>query len=575
MLWRSWKMAKRKGVKGALAKRAGSFCALALLATNGFGAPVAGPATEMSKRAGLIERPQAAGDLDPTFGVNGLQTTDFFSDLDWAFGVGVQSDGKIVAAGSAQHSLDPASSDFAVARYNPDGTPDQGFGSAGKQTTDFFGNYDQADSVAIQPDGKVVLAGYAQRGNDRSTADFALARYNPDGSLDQTFGSGGKQSTDFFGDQDQAAALAIQPDGKIVEAGFAQNRSAADFALARYSPDGTLDQSFGSAGRVTTTFSGTADVLGVLIQPDGKIVAAGYSLPAGSSNQRFALARYNTDGTLDQSFGSGGKQTTDFFGHVNVARAVAIQTDGKIIAAGLAWTGAGYTTSDFALAGYNADGSLDQTFGSGGKQTTDFFSRSDEAHGIAIQSDGKIVLAGSAQDSDDTSNSDFALARYNRDGTLDQSFGSGGKQTTDFFGGLDSASGVAIQPDGKIVLAGYASHTREYSTFDFGLARYTVAPDFSIAFTPSAVPTPAGSKVRSTLVINRIGGFSGNVTVTAPEPSMGIKPKPLDPLTISGDRTVLKLKVADGVSPGSYDRVFTATDDMGRTRAATLTIVVQ
>jgi uncharacterized delta-60 repeat protein/uncharacterized repeat protein (TIGR01451 family) len=170
----------------------------------------------------------ASGDLDPTFGTGGKVTTDFAGSNAGANGVALQADGKIVAAGFADSG---SGSDFALARYNPDGSLDASFGTGGKVTTDFAGGSDSAFGVALQADGKIVAAGFADSG---SRGDFALARYNPDGSLDASFGTGGKVTTDFAGSGDEAFGVALQADGKIVAAGFAGSGSRGDFALARY-----------------------------------------------------------------------------------------------------------------------------------------------------------------------------------------------------------------------------------------------------------------------------------------------------------------------------------------------------
>jgi uncharacterized delta-60 repeat protein len=275
--------------------------------------------------------------------------------------------------------------------------------------------------------------------------------YAAAGDLDTTFGTGGKVITDFPETDDEAFAVAIQPDGKIVVAGPTVVDGAVDFGLARYKLDGSLDVSFGTGGKVTTDFSGSQSIAtAVAIQRDGKIVVAGLTDAGGVPD--FALARYNPDGSLDPTFGTGGQVTTDFSGGNDQAFGVAIQSDGKIVVAGVA-------TIDFALVRYNPDGSLDTRFGTGGKVTTDFSGDSDHAHGVAIQPDGKIVVAGTA------GFAEFALARYNTDGTLDTGFRTDGKLTTDFSGGIEQAHGVAIQPDGKIVVVGVAGE-------DFALARY-------------------------------------------------------------------------------------------------------
>ncbi len=400
----------------------------------------------------------AAGALDPTFGIGGEVTTDF-GGSDSAQAVAIQSDGKILAAGLS------GAGDFALARYNADGSLDPSFGSGGKLTTD-FGGFDAASALAIQPDGRIIAAGRDGSG------EFAVARYNADGSLDSTFGSGGKLTTD-FGGFDVALGVALQADGKIVAVGG--GGSGSDFALARYNADGSLDASFGSGGMVTTDFGGFEAATAVAIQGDGKIVVTGSTFSGGF--QQFVLARYNGDGGPDTSFG-GGKVVTDFGLGSGFGGALAIQTDGKIVAAGRAGT-------DFVVARYNGDGSPDASFGSGGIVSTDFGGALfDAAFGVALQSNGKIVAAGSTFNGFSPPAADFAFARYNPDGSLDPSFGSG-KVTTDL-GGFDVAAGIALQADGKIIAAGQGG-----SGSDFALARYlgdTSAIAVSVDIKPGDFP---------------------------------------------------------------------------------------
>src|SRR6266568_3400913 len=349
----------------------------------------------------------APGDLDATFCTGGKVTTDFAGDSDHARAVAIQTDGKIVAAGKATNSR-RGGEDFALARYNPDGTLDTTFGTGGRVTTDFAGDADEAFAVVLQADGKIVAAGKATAGYRGE--DFALARYNPNGTLDTTFGTGGKVTTDFAGDADQAFALVLQTDGKIVAAGEANaGYRGEDCALARYSPNGTLDTTLVVGGKVTTDFAGNTDrAFGVALQTDGRIVAAGEAT-AGYRGEDFALARYNSNGTLDTTFGTGGKVITDFAGDTDRAFAVAVQTDGRIVAAGETTTS--YRGEDFALARYNPNGALDATFGEGGQVTTDFAGDTDRAFALALQTDGKIVAAGEAKTQ---TKEDFALARYLR-----------------------------------------------------------------------------------------------------------------------------------------------------------------
>ncbi len=397
----------------------------------------------------------APGDLDPTFSGDGKQTTDFGFGDSSAVATVRQPDGKIVAVGTLG-----SNSGFALARYNPNGSLDTSFSGDGRQVTPYF---DSANGVALQGDGKIVAVG-------RTYGDFALARYNPNGTLDTSFSGDGTQTTDFggVGGFDQGNGVAIQGDGKIVALGRAGG-GGGDFGLARYNSDGTLDTSFSGDGKQTTDFGGSDEASGVALQADGKIVAVGRA--EGTGDDDFALARYNTDGSLDTGFSGDGKQTTNF-GYSEFANQVALQGDGKIVAAGFTGGAAPRGSGDFALARYNTDGSLDASFSGDGRQTTDFspdaFDR-DEATGVALQTDGKIVAVGPI------GGGDFALARYNTDASLDTSFSGDGKQTTDF-GGSDEANGVALQTDGKIVAVGAGAG-------DFALARYntdgTLDPSFS------------------------------------------------------------------------------------------------
>ncbi|MEH2403919.1 DUF4347 domain-containing protein, partial [Nostoc sp.] len=319
--------------------------------------------------------------------------------------------------------------------------PDTSFSSDGKVTTDLgFIAIDIGRSVALQSNGKIIVAG-------DSNGDFALVRYNTDGSLDTTFSSDGKVTTGFgLLTTDIGYSLAIQADGKIIVAGT----DGSDFALARYNSDGSLDTTFSSDGKVTTSFGLLTTDIGhsVAIQADGKIIVA------GTDGNDFALARYNTNGSLDTTFSSDGKVTTDLgFIAVDIGYTTAVQADGKILVAGV-------SNGDFALVRYNSDGSLDTTFSSDGKVTTDFgLLTIDSIYSLVVQADGKILVAGQ-------SNGDFALARYNSDGSLDTSFSSDGKVTTDF--GLlpnEIVYSLAVQPDGKILAAGVSNN-------DFALVRY-------------------------------------------------------------------------------------------------------
>jgi uncharacterized delta-60 repeat protein len=328
---------------------------------------------------------------------------------------------------------------------------------------------------------------------------------------------------------------------------------------------------------VITDVAGFGDGLNCLaVQADGKVVAAGFAyLAPAEAIEVFALLRYNSDGTLDQSFGTGGKVTTMFSGQEG-AQAIAIAGNGKIVVAGSALT----TQFDFALARYNTDGSLDATFGIGGKVTTDFAGNTDSARSIILQADNKIIAGGWSQKTNDTNTRDFALARYNTDGSLDSAFGSTGRITTDFTGLGDFGTAIVSQPDGKLVFAGSSFHSTGPSTSvaSMVLARYTVggaaAPGFSLSFDQPVVDGVRGTKTPVFVLINRTGGFAGNVTITPPN-FPGITPKPNEPISTTSDSVKFKLKIKASAESGHLSLTFTGADDAGHTTTATVTVIVQ
>jgi uncharacterized delta-60 repeat protein len=518
----------------------------------------------------------AAAELDPNFGSNGKVVTDFFGDDNQAHAVAIQTDGRIVVAGQA-HTV-TGHDDFAVVRHNADGSIDTGFGATGKITTDFFGANDSANAVAIQKDGRIVLAGVA--GNTFSSM-FGLARYNPDGGLDPGFGFDGKVTTSLGGFL-SANAIAIGSDGKIIVAGgSAAGSAASDFTLVRYNPDGSRDTTFGSGGVVTTDFFGDADVANcVALEADGKIVVAGFAAsPGGTTASQFALARYNSNGSLDSSFGPGGRVTVSFAGTGDQARALAIQSDDKIVVAGFAGTPDG-SSSDFALARLNTTGSLDASFGAGGKVTTDFSGGADSGNAIAIQLDNKIVVAGSTASVQGVA---FALARYNPDGGLDATFGTGGVTAT-VFAGSDMAAAMALQQDNKIVAAGTADDPAVgVAGQEFAVARYDAGevipppppqPDFSLSIDPAVVTAAKGTTLGITVSVARIAGFAGKVTVTAPGAPPGMIIKPGDQVTTTDPAVTFNIKLKGKAATGEHDLTFTGTDSGGRARSATLKLIV-
>jgi uncharacterized delta-60 repeat protein len=406
----------------------------------------------------------ARGVLDPTFGGDGKVTTDFDTGVDVADDLVIQADGKIVAAGQAEIGDQGV---FGLVRYDQDGSLDPTFGSDGRVTTPFFGS--EALALAVQGDGKIVAVGAT--GTDSTGGDFALARYEPDGTLDPSFGDEGTVTTDFHHGNQLALDVALQGNGKIVVAGETSGPGGfhRDFAVARYEPDGTLDASFGTGGMVRTDFGYFDRANAVAIQGNGRIVVAGEVTGPVRGDIDFGLARYNLDGTLDRSFGTGGRVRTSFGGEIDRAEDLVVQGNGKIVVAGLTTAGVG---GDFALARYAPDGALDPGFGAGGMVTTDFGGQGDDANALVLQGNGKIVAAGLAG----TGSQEFGLAQYNLDGSLNVRFGRGGKVVTDFVGNPDDATAVALTADGKIVVAGEAfiGRTGLFDfDIDFALARYS------------------------------------------------------------------------------------------------------
>ncbi|UQW99489.1 calcium-binding protein [Streptomyces sp. RerS4] len=394
----------------------------------------------------------APGDLDPTFGSDGRVTTPFPEPVS-GNDIARQSDGKLVVVGAS-------GAGFALARYDTNGGLDPAFAGDGTVTSDFGGGSHTANAVAIQPsDGKIVVAGttevIAEEGG--GCCFFSVARYHTDGSLDTGFGDGGLVRVEEFGGSADGADVAVQSDGRIIAAG---KGGGGGFALVRLDTNGNLDPSLGGDGAVVAGFTPTSPqdgggiARGMALQPDGKIVSVGY---VGNTAFDIGVARYLPDGTLDSTFSGDGMVTADF-GGTEFGNAVAVQPDGKIVAAGSGGAG-------FALLRYNADGSPDTGFGAGGRTSVNFPGDGGIARAMALQPNGKIILAGQADDPNSSEGTDFGLVRFNPNGTVDTGFGGDGFVLTGFLD-FDEARGVLVQPDGNIVAAGHASGLA------FALARY-------------------------------------------------------------------------------------------------------
>jgi uncharacterized delta-60 repeat protein len=459
----------------------------------------------------------AGGVLDPTFGSGGLLTTAVGASSSFTSAVatyphaGTANDGKIVVAGESYVHGPKAT----LVRYNLDGTLDNSFGSGGVVAQ----AAGQALDVKIQADGKLVVAVLANN-------DFGVIRYNADGTLDRTFGGkggNGEVITDVNGkSNDQATKLLLQSDGKIVVAGWtaARNTENYDLALVRYNTDGTLDTTYGQGGKVIQHFTSPiySDTIHVAIDPGatpldpnaGKIVAL---VDIDDTHDTQVLVRFNTNGSLDTSFAGAGYATISsqiFPGGVN---SVVVQPDDRIVLAGFA-AGDTSTGYDLALERYNANGTLDTTFGSGGivvmPMPGDQFGQS-----LILQSDGKIIVAGNQ----DYYN--FLVARFNgADGSPDAAFGvngiavSGNVENPYQPGFVITGSEpvkVALEPDGRIVVAG--SHDYHVTgNYSIALARFLAAGPQIGSFTASPNPVTVGSDL--TLIASNITDANPGATIT-------------------------------------------------------------
>lgn len=375
----------------------------------------------------------APGHLDGRFAAGGKVRTDV-GGTDWAAGVAIAPGGDVVVAGGS-------GSDAAVARYDAAGRLDPTFGAGGTVVTDLGGD-DAADALVVQRDGKVVVAGH--RG-----PDLALARYSLDGRLDRSFGRDGIVVTD-LGATERALRLLLRPDGRLVVAGSRPD----GLVLARYLRDGRLDARFGRNGTVVTRTPGV-DWRSAALGRDGTIVAVGARITTGPAQaMALAVARYRPDGRLDRTFAGDGLRVMSPRRHWAGALHVAVRPDGRIV---LGTHGHAGAVAGFALVRLARDGSLDRTFGNGGISVSGV---GYGVHALALDRRGRIVTAGRTM-----SLQDFVVARFLPNGRRDRSFAA----TVTDFGGVDTPFWLALQPDGKIVVAG-ASGTSLLG--DIAVARY-------------------------------------------------------------------------------------------------------
>lgn len=543
----------------------------------------------------------APGNLDNSFGIQGLILTDVHDILTGTAGIGSAisvaihpagdpNAGKIVAVGFTQ----AIGYDFALARYNADGSLDTSFGNNGVVETD-VADADILSSVLILPPGdpnagKILVGGTS---GDAPPLTFALARYCADGQLDDgvncgtsAFGNAGIATTDFGGDESRIQGLALQADGKIVAAGFSNGEGTFDFAMARYNPDGSLDASFNPSGSlpgtVVTDFAGDDDQANaVAIYPAGdpnagKILAAGF---ATDGEEDLAFARYCPDGSLDtggcggSEFASGGTLSLDPAGDELLA-ALTLQADGKAVGAGNSNNG---IDEDFILVRLCGDGSLDDGancgaggFGAGGFVITEFGDASEEeANAVALQADGKILAAGFSNA--EGFGQDFAVAGYLADGALDYGFGSAGVALQDFscLCSDSLARSMALQPDGKIVLAGASDANPQNSFNNFALARFVGDPVDPIA--PSADLAVGLSSEPTDPLVGDSVSFTVSVTNNGPDAAAAVF---LNALLIGPASDVAVDNESCSVGSGTVNCEFGALES-GASATATITLLVQ
>jgi uncharacterized delta-60 repeat protein len=397
----------------------------------------------------------------------------------------LQSDGKIVLAG---YGSDGSHMDFSLVRLNENGSLDTPFNGTGKQRIPVGSGDDYGLSVTVQPDGKILVAGTSLTGGNGS--DFSLIRLNTDGSLDSSFNGSGKIVIPVGAGNDYAYSVTVQPNAsdpaefQIVVAGTSSGASNSDFSIIRLNSDGTPDSGLNGTGKAIVPVGiGNDAAQSVTTQPDGKIVVAGFS--TGASGDDFSVVRLNTDGSLDTSFNGTGKAVIAVGSSADRAYSVALQVDGKIVVSGTSVNGS--SGGDFSVVRLNADGSLDTDFNETGKAIIGVGPSWDTAYAVAVQANGKIVLAGTSLNA--SNSGEFSLIRLNTDGSLDLSFNSSGKALFPVGGTYAEGHSIALQSDGKIVVAGHQA------SGGASVIRVNVDGSLDTSFNPRGSDTPGGSAI--------------------------------------------------------------------------------
>lgn len=437
----------------------------------------------------LINSIHSQSIFDSGFGNNGIVIPPIKSLNSGSWTLSIQSDKKIFIAGWA-YTDEETPSNISISRIFENGEPDTAFNSTGLFS---IGNstWEDAYSSTIQPDGKILIAGRFYNGR---SWDFLLVRFNEDGSLDTTFAQKGYATKD-FGKDDRAFSVDIQSDGKILLSGFAE-RFNWDFAIARFNTDGSIDTTFGEKGSTILNIGSYNDVaFSIKAQQDGKIIVCGWTYIFGSWD--FALVRLNADGSLDKTFGSTGIVTTDYHHLYNTSHSIAIQSDGKYVAAGYT-AKPDSPDSDIMLVRYNTDGTIDKSFGNEGIVLADYKGANDFAWVVKTDKYDKLVVGGNV-----TINASKILqvARFNSDGSPDLSFGENGILVTQIFGFDEECRDLLIQPDGKILLTGYFSDRRNTKAFIIRLTNPYNSINSKTEILSNNFPNPFNTSTKITYVI--------------------------------------------------------------------------
>lgn len=470
----------------------------------------------------------ADGDLDTSFGAGGTVVETFYDALSVNSSVAIQADGKIVVAGYST-VLSTGQTDFTIVRYNTNGTVDATFGTNGKVYADVGGKSDQFPEVFVLQDGKILLAGQSRNAQDIPVISFF--RFNSNGAIDTTFGTNGVAISSFTTSGIRGDVLGdaiVQTDGKIVVTGQWEGTS---FCIGRFNANGLLDTTFAVNGNrcAQTNPLGTGLMRSLTLQADGKIIVAGRHQTSFTVPSDFIVFRFDTNGNLDTSFDGDGYAITDINSNYDEAYSVHVLTDGKILATGRAGISSS-TQYSFGAVRYNTSGALDATFDGDGKATA--FARNtagSEKYASVVMTNGKIVVARHVSPSSGFFD-DGQIMRFNENGSVDTSFGSGGQVLVT---SVRIINALARQADGKIIAVGLGKDVKAYTL------RYTNTDSAPPVNNPALRVADFDGDGKTDASVYRNGTWyinpSGSATAFAPQGFYGVqfglatdKPAPAD-----------------------------------------------